>query len=252
MSASKSRALKNAYSSIKEKLEKVKPKDTPTCFVAFHYSENALVEVNENNIYTIMLTCLPTIIFSKEDISKLKLYVWKKLNKCLNYREAEILWRIQHGAFLTPPIAQAMGLTDNCNCIFCGTNVRISDHIFNCNQLSEVWDYCNKILERAGHPLTMIRRRPSYPTNLMPLNHILHTVYSVIYERIWQDYNRIPPVCNMVGRLRQIIFDLIYTQLYKSKMQGDQALMCTKAFWEPVSFLFVTTSSGEINISLPK
>ena len=86
----------------------------------------------------------------------------------------------------------------------------------------------------------------------MPLNHILHTAYSIIYERIWQAYNNIPAVCKMVGRLRQLIFDLIYTQLYKSKMLGDQALRCTKVLWEPVSFLFETTSTGDIHISLPK
>ena len=252
MSASKSRALTNAYSAITEKLQKIKPKVAPTCLMAFNYAANTLVEVNENNIYFIMLTCLPTIVFGKEDITKSKLSVWKNLNKCLNYREAEILWRIQHGAFLTPPIAQAMGLADDSNCIFCRSYARNSDHIFDCINLSDVWAYCNKILERAGHPLTKIRRRQGFSNKLMPLNHILHTAYSVIYERIWQAYNRIPPVCDKVGRLRQLIFGLIYTQLYKSKIQGDQALMYTKLFWEPLSFLYEITTSGDINFSLPK
>ena len=54
-------------------------------------------------MYFVTLTSLPTIIFGKDGVPKSKLSVWRKLNKCLNYRETEILWRIQHGAFLTPP-----------------------------------------------------------------------------------------------------------------------------------------------------
>ena len=51
----------------------------------------------------------------------------------------------------------------------------------------------------------------------MPLNHILHTAYCVIHERMWQAYNGIPPNCDMVGRLRQLIFDLLYSKLYTSQ-----------------------------------
>ena len=172
---------------------------------------NESTEVSMDNIYSICFFNHQYAAFTASDMQKILSKHWNNLNCCLSLREEELSWRIKHGAIITPKLAFQMGLVHENKCFFCNRFNPTWRHLLICEYFVPMWDVIKNVVVTCGiNWKQQIQFSGVIISRFSAVNHVVNLGYQVLFEFIMAKLNNHQLNCTPSGRLRQLLFQLLY------------------------------------------
>ena len=207
--------------------------------------------VGDDNLYALCYWNATYNSLSGTDLKKINDQNWNPLKFCLSTREAEITWRFKHGALCTPKLAFQLGLRANTKCFFCDSSSPTWRHIIICDSFTPMWKTIQGIIAKAGCEWKQSMFFRGIPgKKFKKLNNVIHAGYLVIHEYSCFQMNSVPYKHEPSVRVRQLIFEMIFTNFKSHGMDLDSQHIFLFE-WEILEFLFKVCGRS-IDIRIPQ